>query len=66
MIDDDDGTEIRGKACENGCVCEIANGKFQPSGISEGALGHALVPRDARRLYFPSVITPSSESYYLT
>ena len=24
MIDDDDGTEVRGKACENGCVCEIA------------------------------------------
>jgi hypothetical protein len=24
MIDDDDGTEIRGKACENGwCVCDI-------------------------------------------
>ena len=40
-----DGTMMRGKACENGCTCVIAYGKFQPSGISDES-------RESRRSLF--------------
>ena len=51
---DDDGREMRGKACESVGACVIPYGKFQPSDISgkksSWLFPRDILPRDVRRL----------------